>query len=172
MASHLPALPLQLDPLIAEARRRAGRRRLLLAAALVATLASAAALTLRPTGGAREGASPETHLATFVGHWFGHTRGIDIDRSGSGREYLSDGARPLATLTFKILGVKGTPAAADARIRVTSVHISDRRAFGHRGPPRVGELGSLRLRRGIVSDSTTGVYFCAPKPAQKGACGL
>jgi hypothetical protein len=169
---HLSALPLQLDPLVAEARRRARRRRLLLVVALVAALGGAAGLTLHLTGSAGRGSSPVADLATFVGHWSGHTRGIDIDRSGSGREYLSDGARPVATLRFEILRVTGTPAAVDARIRVTSVHLFVRAAFGHRGPPRAGELGTLRLRHGIVSDSTTRVFFCAPKPAQKGVCGL
>jgi hypothetical protein len=173
MSSHIRALPLQIDPLIAEARRRATVRRLVLFAVLIAAASGGTAFgRLRSTGGAGTASSPQARLATFVGHWFGHTRGIDITGSGLGREYLNDGARPVAALTFEVRGVTGTPTAADAQIRVTSVRIFERHAFGHRGPPRVGELGSLLLWNGIVTDSTTRVYFCAPKPAEKGVCGL
>lgn len=48
MSAHVPALPLELDPLIAEAKQRARRRRLILLAGVVALAAvPPAALTLR-----------------------------------------------------------------------------------------------------------------------------
>src|SRR5438445_12593884 len=53
MASHAPRLPLELDPLIAEAKRRMRRRRSLVIAALVVAAATAVTLTLAlrpPTG--------------------------------------------------------------------------------------------------------------------------
>src|SRR5262245_36819359 len=52
MTVHLPRLPLGLDPLIKEAKRRMRRRRLLLTAVLaaVATLATGLTLALRPGG--------------------------------------------------------------------------------------------------------------------------
>lgn len=122
-----------------------------------------AALALAGCGGSGRG-----RLAIFVGHWWGHTRGIDVHGSGRGREYINSGAPPVATLTFDVLRVTGTPAAADARIRLTSVRIFDRTAF-RRGRPRVGEFGTLRLRQGIVTDSITRVFYCAPKVDK---CGL
>jgi hypothetical protein len=118
------------------------------------------------------GGSDRGGLATFVGHWSGHTRGIDISRSGSGREYLGSGAAPVAKLTFKVLAVTGSATAAVAQIRVASVHIFDPSALGRRTSPRVGELGRLRLRHGVVTDSITRATFCAPKPAKMGICGL
>jgi hypothetical protein len=42
MSAHVPALPLELDPLIAEAKQRARRRRLLVVAALLLTVGAAA----------------------------------------------------------------------------------------------------------------------------------
>jgi hypothetical protein len=117
------------------------------------------------------GRSGHGRLAVFVGHWSGHTRGIDIHDSGRGREYINSGAPPVATLTFNVLRVTGTPAEADARIRLTSVRIFDRTAFP-RGQPHVGEVGTLRLRHGIVTDTITHVFYCAPKPAEKATCGL
>jgi hypothetical protein len=44
MATHLPRLPLSLDPLVAEAKRRARRRRVLVALVAVAVVAAGAAL--------------------------------------------------------------------------------------------------------------------------------
>jgi hypothetical protein len=107
------------------------------------------------------GGADDARLSTFVGHWWGHARGIEVYRSGRGKEYIGSGAPPLATLTFDVLRVTGTPGVADARIRVTSARISDRRAF-FGSLPRTGEFGTLRLRHGIVMDSITRVYYCAP----------
>ena len=52
MSAHVPALPLEADPLIAEAKRRARRRRLI-AATIVVVLGAAAGVTfaLRSSGG-------------------------------------------------------------------------------------------------------------------------
>lgn len=55
MTLHLPRLPFGLDPLVAEAKRRARRRRVLLVVLLagLAIAAVAVTLALRPTGGPR-----------------------------------------------------------------------------------------------------------------------
>jgi hypothetical protein len=52
MAAHTPALPLEADPLVAEAKRRARRRRLVMAAAtiVVAGTAAGATYSLRSSG--------------------------------------------------------------------------------------------------------------------------
>jgi hypothetical protein len=55
MPAHVPALPLEADPLIAEAKQRARRRRLTAAAALLAVgLAVGGALAFSPAGGSGE----------------------------------------------------------------------------------------------------------------------
>jgi hypothetical protein len=88
-------------------------------------------------------------------------RAIDIYHSGFGKEYAGRGRYRLVTLTFKVLRVTGTPGVADARIRVTSARVFERGAyFGFL--PHVGELGTLQLRNGTVTDSITRVVFCAP----------
>jgi hypothetical protein len=107
------------------------------------------------------GGADDARLTTFVGHWHGHTRGIDVYPSGRGKEYIGNRTPPIATLTFRVLGVTGTPGVADARIRVTSVRIFHRSAF-FGSLPHTGQLGTLRLRHGIVTDSTTRVVYCAP----------
>lgn len=107
------------------------------------------------------GGTDDARLATFVGHWWGRSRGIDVYRSGRGREHIGPGAPPIATLTFDVLQVSGTPALAEAQIRVTSVRIAERGAFFGLVPHR-GQVGTLRLRHGIVTDSVTRVSYCAP----------
>lgn len=116
------------------------------------------------------GAGSRAGLATFLRPYGGHDRLFAVHPSGIGVERLrtlaSSSASPYyATLTFRVLGVTGTPSAADARIRVTSL-----RNFHNVLPPlRVGELGTLRLRHGVVTDSLTHVTYCAPHVDR---CGL
>ena len=114
------------------------------------------ALALTGCGGA-----DDAHLTTFIGHWQGHTRGIDVYRSGRGEEYIGNRRAPITTLTFEVLQVTGTPNVATAQIRVTSVRIANGTAF-FGSLPHTGELGTLQLRRGIITDSTTRIRYCAP----------
>jgi hypothetical protein len=107
------------------------------------------------------GGADSARLTTFAGRWRGHSRGMDVYRSGQGTEYIGSGTPRIATLTFDVLQVTGTSFAADARIRVTSVRIADRDAF-FGSIPHKGEFGTLRLRHGIITDSTTRVFYCAP----------
>jgi hypothetical protein len=86
---------------------------------------------------------------------------MDVFRSGRGKEYIGTGASPIVTLTFDVLRVAGNRIIANARIRVTSVRIVKRSAF-FGSLPHEGEFGTLRLRRGIITDSITRVLYCAP----------
>jgi hypothetical protein len=127
-------------------------RRLLACLALVVAL-----LLLAGCGGAKH-----ARLATFVGHWSGHTRGLDVYRSGRGREYVNAGPRAIM-LRFVVLHAVGTPTHSSARIRITAARI-DRKALSgglRRHPPRVGQLGTLLLRRGVVTESLDGITYCA-----------
>ena len=107
------------------------------------------------------GGAGDAHLTTFVGHWRGHARGMDVYRSGRGTESIGPRRRRLATLSFDVLRVAGTAAVANARIRVTSVRIVAKNAFFGL-LPHTGELGTLRLRHGIITDTITRVVYCAP----------
>jgi hypothetical protein len=110
----------------------------------------------------------QANLKTFVRYWWGHGRGLRVYRSGRGRESARASLnRPPfnATLTFEVLGVSGSRTAADARIRVITVQNT------HRTFPRVrvGQVGTLRLRHGIVTDALTHGTYCAPHVDR---CGL
>lgn len=117
---------------------------------------------------------PEPHrrpaaIATFAGAWGGHTRGLSITRTGTGREDVDDGCcRRVYTLTFRILGVSGTLTRATARYRV----LSFRRYASYVKSLRVGEAGGLKLTNGIVTNTLTGVIYCSdPAWGATGACG-
>jgi hypothetical protein len=86
---------------------------------------------------------------------------MDVYGSGHGKESIGTSRRRLATLTFNVLQVTGTASVANARIRVTSARIANKSAFFGILPHR-GELGTLRLRHGVITDSVTRVVYCAP----------
>ena len=174
MAENARQLPCVLDPLIAEAKRRR-RRRYLLAGALAAVILALSLVAYARLE--REGRQvavshqPQASLSMFAGRWGGHHRGLAIQPSGRGQEGV-DIVRlhpPFAaSLSFRIISVTGTPARAEARFRITEAHhwfraLSD-------APVRVGAVGILRLRRGVITDSITGNDFCGPGAAPM-ACG-
>jgi hypothetical protein len=111
---------------------------------------------------------PPATLATFVGAWGGHTRGLRIGADGRGAEFADSGCCVrVYALTYRIVSVHGTLTRATARFRVTS--------FTHYpGGPRlrVGQVGRLVLRNGIVTNGLTETYFCSdPAWSATGACG-
>jgi hypothetical protein len=113
---------------------------------------------------------PQASLATFVGHWGGHTRRLLIAPSGRGFEHVNSGCCVhVITLSFRLLRVKGTVTNATATFRVTSVKRGD---WTSKRGPRVGQIGRLVLKNGIVTDTLTGIYYCSgPAWAATGACG-
>ena len=108
-------------------------------------------------------------LATFAGRWGGHTRGLSITSSGQGREFADSGCcHHEYRLTFRILSVHGTLTRATAVYRVTSFRRYERGIKAL----RVGDVGKLRLRNGIVTNTLTDDFFCSdPAWGATGACG-
>ena len=128
---------------------------------------------LRSKGAGRPGESrppPQARLGTFVGIWGGHTRGLSIKASGRGNEGASDGCcYGVYQMTFQILSVGGTLTRATALYRVTSFRRHAKRVR----KLHVGEIGKLRLRNGIVTNTLTQDFFCSnPAWGATNACGL
>jgi hypothetical protein len=119
--------------------------------------------------GASKRPPPGASLATFAGAWGGHTRRLTITTGGRGAESTDDGCcTRVYRMTFQILSVTGTLTRAAAVYRVTSF----RRYEGGVKRIRVGDVGKLLLRNGIVTSTLTGVYFCSdPAWGATGACG-
>ena len=129
---------------------------------------------LRPKGVGRTGGSirppPQVGLGTFVGYWGGHDRGLSIKASGRGHERGNGGCcSRIYQMTFHILSVRGTLTRATALYRVTSF----RRYESGVRKLHVGEIGKLRLRNGIVTNTLTHDFFCSnPAWGATNACGL
>jgi hypothetical protein len=113
--------------------------------------------------------TPQANLATFAGHWGGHTRGLRITLSGRGLERADSGCCVrVYQMTFQILSVSGMVTRATAAYRVTSF----KRYAPNTARLRVGQVGKLLLRQGIVTNTLTGDYFCSdPAWGATGACG-
>jgi hypothetical protein len=114
--------------------------------------------------------SPHASLATFVGYWGGHTRGLQVSSAGEGSERVNDGCCiRVYDLSFQILYVTGTLTSATATYRVTRF-----KRYPNSGGPtmHVGQVGRLRLRNGIVTDRESDTNFCSdPAWEATGACG-
>lgn len=119
---------------------------------------------------ARDRDVPRATLATFAGHWWGHTRGLDITRAGYGSERVSDGCcYRVIDLSFRLSRPRGTPRDAVITLRVTGVRLYNKALYWKNRPlPRIGQRATLRLRNGVLTESVTGTIFCAP---QVTACG-
>jgi hypothetical protein len=113
--------------------------------------------------------TPQASLATFAGYWGGHTRGLRITSGGRGVEGANDGCcLRLYHMTFQILSVSGTLTRATAAYRVTSF----KRYDPHEPRLRIGQVGKILLKNGIVTNTLTGDYFCStPAWGATGACG-
>ena len=108
---------------------------------------------------------------TFTGYWWGHDRGLKIQHDGRGFEGVDDSCcHRVITLNFRILAVHGTHAKAAARIGVTSARVDKEWITeAHRPPPRAGQIGTLVLEDGVVTDELTGATFCAATVDKCGA---
>jgi hypothetical protein len=120
-------------------------------------------------GGIPKQAVPPASLATFAGYWGGHTRGLSITSGGHGNERTNSGCcNREYRMSFRILSVTGSLTRAAATYRVTYFKRYDATIPNH----RLGQVGKLLLRNGIVTNTLSRVYFCSdPAWGATGACG-
>jgi hypothetical protein len=131
----------------------------------------AAVVTLFPFLLLACGREHRTKPGPFAGHWWGHTRGLEINADGRGREIVDDGCcSRVVTARFRILRVDGTSSNAVARIKFSFVRLNKAViAENHVRPFKSGQVGTLRLSRGVITDGLTTVTFCAPNVDKCGA---
>lgn len=115
-------------------------------------------------------------LATFAGDWSGHGRSLTITRSGKAHISVNDGCcDTLIKFDFKLSHPRGGGGRATAKVVVTKVQILDERAFTTGGgsfkAPKVGQVGTLRLRGGVVTEPYLKITFCDRAQGMKGTCG-
>jgi hypothetical protein len=117
---------------------------------------------------------PATGRATldvFAGGWFGHERGLRITAKGRASMVVYIGCcTHVIDLSFRLSRVRGTYSSARARARVTRVHVFEKSLFRGAGGPRVGQVGTLRLKRGVITEPFRGGYYCG-ESVEPGTCG-
>jgi alpha-tubulin suppressor-like RCC1 family protein len=117
---------------------------------------------------------PATGRATvdvFAGQWGGHERGLRISRSGLAKMVVYLGCcTHVINLSFHLSRVRGTYSFARARARITHVHVFTRGIL-HPGPPHVGDVGTVRLKGGIITEPFLGGIYCDVPNALRGNCG-
>jgi hypothetical protein len=114
--------------------------------------------------------------ATFAGDWGGHGRSLMITKSGKAHVSVNDGCcDTLIKFDFKLSHPRGSGSRAAAKVVVTKVQILDERAFTKGGgslkAPKVGQVGTLRLRSGVITDPYLRITFCDSAQGMKGTCG-
>jgi hypothetical protein len=108
-------------------------------------------------------------LDVFAGRWFGHVRSLRITAKGRATMDVNIGCcTNVIDLSFRLSRVRGTYSSARARARVTRVRVFEKSLVGR--VPRVGQVGTLRLKRGIITESFLGWNFCG-ESSQPGSCG-
>jgi hypothetical protein len=73
-------------------------------------------------------------------------------------------------LSFRLSRVRGTYSSARARARVTRVHVFGKSLVGGAGGPRVGQVGTLRLKRSVITEPFQGGIYCGDS-APPNYCG-
>ena len=105
----------------------------------------------------------------FGGRWGGHARTLRITPKGRAKMAVSLGCcTRVIDLSFRLSRVRGTYSTARARARVTRVRVFDASVLGGH-VPRVGQVGTLRLKRGIITEPFLGSDYC--DDANAGKCG-
>ena len=133
-------------------------------------VASLAALALTGCWG---GTTPRATLATFVGGWGGHDRGMGINRSGRGFAQINSGAGcPCFGVAFQLSHVEGTTESATATETVVRLYGATHGYPATPPPlPGIGQRATLSLRDGIIQESFTGDDYCGPKAKGIAPCG-
>jgi hypothetical protein len=145
-------------------KRRVGR--------LIGIGALAVAVHALPAHAAPANATRAT-LRTFAGTWVGHTRQLRITRTGRATERVDSGCCDhVITFRYRLSRVRGVPGNAKATATVTSVAIGDSSAFSQSFPaPRVGQKGTVRLRRGVITEPFIKTNFCDDRFTTSSPCG-
>lgn len=116
-------------------------------------------------------ASGKATVDVFAGYWGGHERSLRITRKGRGKMVVYLGCcTHIINLSFQVFHVRGTYSTARARARVTHVHVFTK-PDAVTDFPHVGEVGTLKLKAGVIVESFLGGYYCDDGRMQESYCG-
>jgi len=139
-------------------------------AAIVALAGTAVAAQAQPS-------TAKVTLATFAGHWTGHTRGMSISRRGIVKERVDDGCcTHLFSARYKLSDPRGSAAHPVVTATVTRAEVPDPSLFSKAFPaPRVGQKTTFRIRHTeqaeILTVTKRGVTYCRHVVGEASPCG-
>jgi hypothetical protein len=132
-------------------------------------------LLVTPAGAAAHDAgTPPATLATFAGYWSGHTRGLQITRTGHAQENVDDGCcHRVVNIQYELSDPRGVTSDATVRARVTAVRLYNKAIYwtNRSRRPRVGQVARLRLKNHVITDPITDQIFCGLRARPIGRCG-
>jgi hypothetical protein len=117
-------------------------------------------------------ATGKASLDVFGGRWGGHERGLRITPAGRATMVVYLGCcTHVINLAFRLSHVRGTYTSASARAQITQVHVYAKSLFPHGSAPHPGQVGTVRLDHGIITEPFLGGTYCDDANAQQSNCG-
>ncbi len=106
----------------------------------------------------------------FTALWAGPRRLLSIDAEGKVTEMVSDdtGAE-IIRLSYQLEDPDASAEVAFAQATVTAVKVSKRKLVNGR-VPRVGDSGTIRVRKGVVTPPFLKTTYCTPAATKRGSC--
>jgi hypothetical protein len=110
-------------------------------------------------------------FSAFVGTWSGHARAVIINAQGLVLEnYSSSCCGPVIDLTYQLTLPETAAGRSTAAAKLTKVKVSNRKLLKGR-IPRVGDTGTIALRRAVVISPFLQVKYCDATTRKQGVCG-
>ena len=117
-------------------------------------------------------ASGKAPLDEFAGQWGGHERVLRITPTVQATMVVDVSCCiHVINLAFRLSDVHGTYTSTSARAQITQVHVFDKSFFLRRGAPHVGQVRTLRLNDGVITEPFLGEDYCDAARGQTGYCG-
>jgi hypothetical protein len=110
-------------------------------------------------------------FSAFVGTWNGHARAVIINAQGLVLESFSSSCcGPVVDLTYQLTLPETVAGKSTAAARITKVKVTNRKLLKGR-VPRVGDAGTITVRRGVVLSPFLQTKYCDAKTRKQGFCG-
>jgi Domain of unknown function (DUF4232) len=114
---------------------------------------------------------PGEGLAAFVGDWSGHTRRLTVAPDGTANVVVDDGCcRRVYSSTMKLSNGRGTVIDGSATAILTQLQVAPG-ALGHSPVPKVGDIKTITIRNGVLTDPFFDATFCDATVSAPGTCG-
>lgn len=105
----------------------------------------------------------------LVGKWLGRSRQLTISRDGVVVENYAKDVEPIIDLTYRLGYPDKTAARTTVEATITGVKVNNRRLLNRR-VPKIGDIGTLTLRGGVIAPPFLNTRYCDRAAREKGIC--